>query len=294
MPSDEQHTGRSLSPPPYDNNRALVSFTLTKLHENVSWPLRLFPPEIPLDAGVETTNSYIIFIWPRHEDTDVMETLRDQVENLKVAESGSWNPRGKFLVVVADSIGVSPKELGLQIYVELWKEHFIIDNTILIAVHDNYIPTSGKNYTGGLRKDTLDLYTGLPYERGRCGDVTDVTLLDQWRLRNGTFIRNANFFPLKITDNFHGCQIRVATFGLPPYIILTGKSTDRDGNVVYKLGGLAVQNMLLAADKMNVTLFFLKPSLRLAMVEGGIEAVNLINMRSDILIGTMPLLPLYV
>jgi len=77
MPSDEQHTGRSLSPPPYDNNRALVSFTLTMLHENLSWPLRLFPPEIPLDAGVETTHSYIIFIWPQHEDTDVIETLRE-------------------------------------------------------------------------------------------------------------------------------------------------------------------------------------------------------------------------
>jgi len=49
MPSDEKPTGRSLSAPPNDNNRALVSFTLTKLHENVSWPLRLFPPEIPLD-----------------------------------------------------------------------------------------------------------------------------------------------------------------------------------------------------------------------------------------------------
>jgi len=35
-PSDEQPTGRSLSPPPYDNNRALVCFTLTKLHENVN------------------------------------------------------------------------------------------------------------------------------------------------------------------------------------------------------------------------------------------------------------------
>jgi hypothetical protein len=291
MPSDEQHTGRSLSPPPYDNNRALVSFTLTKLHENASWPLRLFPPEIPLHTGVETTHSYIIFIWPQHEDTNVMETLRDQVETLKDAESGSWNPRGKFLVVVADSIGVSPKKLGLQIYAELWKEHFIIDNTILIAVRDNYVPINGKNYNGGLRKDTLDLYTGLPYEHGKCGDVTDVTLLDQWRLHNGTFIHNANLFPLKITDNFHGCHIRVATFGPPPYNILTGNSTDSDGNVVYNLGGLAVQNMLLAADNMNVTLVFLKPSLRLAAEEAGIEAGNLINRKSDIVIGTMPLLP---
>jgi len=54
MPSDEQPTGRSLSASPYDNNRALVSFTLTKLHENVSWPIRLSPPKIPMDAGVET------------------------------------------------------------------------------------------------------------------------------------------------------------------------------------------------------------------------------------------------
>ena len=45
MPIDEQPTGRSLSVPPYDNNRALVSFTLTKLHENISWTLRLFPPD---------------------------------------------------------------------------------------------------------------------------------------------------------------------------------------------------------------------------------------------------------
>jgi hypothetical protein len=263
MPNDEQHTGRSLSPPPYDNNRALVSLTLTKLHENVSWPLRLFPPEISLDAGVETTHSYIIFIWQEHEDLDVIETLRDQVETLKLAEGAFWNPRGKFLVVVADSDVASPRELGLQIYAELWKEHFIIDNTILIAARDNYVPINGKIITDGLRKDTLDLYTGFPYERGRCGDVTDVTLLDQWRLRNGTFIHNAELLPLKIPDNFHCCQIRVATYGIPPYIILTGNSTDSDGNVVYKLDGLAVQNLLLAVDKMNVTVVFLKPPLKL-------------------------------
>jgi hypothetical protein len=115
MPSDVQPTGRSLSPPPYDNNRALVSITLTKLHENVSWPLRLFPPEIPLDAGVETTHSYIISTWPQHEDTDVMEILKSQVNRLQVAEGNSWNPRGKFLVVVTESDGVYSKGLGLQI-----------------------------------------------------------------------------------------------------------------------------------------------------------------------------------
>ena len=293
MPRDEHPTARSLSSPPYGNNRALVSFTLTMLHENESWPLRLFQPEISSDAGFETTHSYIIFLWLQHEDPDVMKTLRVQVETLKEAEGAFWNPRGKFLVVVADSDGVSTRELALQIYAELWKAHFIIDNTILIATRDNYVQMNGKNYTDGLRKDTLEFYTGFPYERGRCGDVTDVTLLDQWRLRNGTFVHNAKLFPLKTTDNFHGCQIRVGSFGMSPYIILTGNSIESDGNVVYNLDGLAVQNLLLAVDKMNLTVVFLKTFLSQAFEDALHVTANLANRKSDIVIGTMTLLPIY-
>jgi len=296
MPSDEQPTGRSLSAPPYDNNRALVSFTLTKLHENVSWPLRLFPPEITLDAGIETTHSYIIFTWPKHKDTNVMETLTDQVDRLKEseAETGLWNSRGKFLIVVADSDGVSSEGMGLKIYAELRNEHFIIDNTILIPSRDNYVMTNGKNYTNGLRKDTLDLYTGFPYERGKCGDVTDVTLLDQWHLQNGTFIHNANLFPMKTTDNFHGCKIKVASAGITPFIILAGNSTDSDGNVVYKLDGLAAQNLLLTVDKMNVTVVFLKPILTSKMEIMIREGGSIAPGKSDIIIGPVPFVAIVV
>jgi hypothetical protein len=288
MPSDEKPAGRTLFPSPYNNHRALVRLTLIKLHENVGWPLRLFPLKIPLDAEVETTLGYIIFTWPEHDNTDIIDSLRDQVQMLKETEGALWNPRGKFLVVVADSDGVSPREMGQQIYAEMWKENFIIETTILIAVHDNYITI---NDTVGLKKDALDLYTGFPYEHGRCGDVTDVTLLDHWSLRNGTFTNNAKLFPLKTPDHFHGCQITVATFGVPPYIILTGNSTDSEGDVVYKLGGLAVQNLLLAVDKMNVTAVFLEPSPKLS-VEGGIyTTINLVGRGSDVAIGILPLLP---
>jgi hypothetical protein len=294
MPNEEQRIGRSLSDSQYDNNRALVSFTLKTLHENIGWPLHLFPPKIPLSAGIETPNSFIIFIWPEHKDTDVIETLRDQVQRLKEAEAAFWNPRGEYLVVVSGSDHVSTSELGLQIYAEMWTEHFIIDTTTLIAVRDNYVQINDKNNTVGLRKVTLDLYTGFPYERGRCGDVTDITLLDQWRLHKGTFVQNANLFPLKSPDNFHGCQIRVASYGIPPYIIVTGNSTDSEGNVMYKLGGLAVQNMLLAADNMNVTVVFLKSTTRTTLIEAVYEVGNLVDRRSDILIGALPLLPIYL
>ena len=117
------------------------------------------------------------------------------METLKEAEGASRNLRGKFLVVVANSDSVSARELGLQIYAELWKEHFIIDNTILITTREIYIPINGKNYTDNSRKDAFEVYIGFPYERGRCGDVKDVTLLDQWRLRNETFYPQRQLIP---------------------------------------------------------------------------------------------------
>jgi hypothetical protein len=293
MPSEDKRTGRYLSASQYHNNRALVSFTLARLHENISWPLRLFPPKIPLDAGVETTHSYIIFTRPGNDD-DIMQNLRDQIQTLKETEGASWNPRGKFLVLVPESDDVSTREIGLQIYEEMWKEHFAIDTKILVAVHDIYVPINDKNYTIGLRKDTLDLYTGFPYERGGCGDITDVTLLDQWQLSNGTFVHNGNLFPLKTPEKFHGCQIRVASLGIPPYSIVTGKSTDSEGNVVYKLGGLSVQNLLLAVDNMNVTAVFLKSSARFELLDSVNAIGYLFDRSSDIVIGTIPLLPVYL
>jgi hypothetical protein len=51
---------------------------------------------------------------------------------------------------------------------------------------------------------------------------------------------------------------------------------------MYKVGGLAVRNMLLAADNMNVTVVFLKPSLRLAMEEAAYVAGNIADGRCDI------------
>ena len=114
------------------------------------------------------------------------------------------------------------------------------------------------------------------------------------RLPNGTLKHNANLFPLKTTDNFHGCPVRVASIGIPLYIILTGNSTDSDGNVVYNLGGLSVQNLLLALDKINVTVVFLKPSLKLAIQEAFHEITNLNDRKCDIVIGTVPLTPIYL
>jgi len=45
---------------------------------------------------------------------------------------------------------------------------------------------------------------------------------------------------------------------------------------------------------MNVTVVFLKPSLGITLVEATYEAGNLADGRSDIVIGTMPLLSIFL
>ena len=58
---------------------------------------------------------------------------------------------------------------------------------------------------------------------------------------------------------------------------------------MYNLGGLAVQNLLLSVNKMNVTIMFLKPSLGLEVMDVAYETVNLVGRTSDIVIGMVPL-----
>ena len=62
---------------------------------------------------------------------------------------------------------------------------------------------------------------------------------------------------------------------------------------MYNVGGLAVQNLLLAVEKMNVTVVFLKPSLEITIDRAFYEAANLADKISDIVIGTSMLIPLY-
>jgi hypothetical protein len=69
-----------------------------------------------------------------------------------------------------------------------------------------------------------------------------------------------------------------------------GNSTDSDGDVVDNLGGLAVQNLLLAVNKMNVTVVFRRPSAKFSLEEGEYVAGSLVDRRSDIAIGILPLL----
>jgi hypothetical protein len=278
-------TSYSSVSPRNSSSWGLVSRTLSKLHEKAGWTIRLFTTTRNSTAGAEIPQSYIFFVWSEDEDSDVMESIKTQVDGLKESEGAAWNPQGMFLVVVTESArSVPPRELASQIYADLWEQHYITDDTILIP--------SGCTGSG---EDTLELYTGFPYERGNCGRVTQASLITQWNnSNNGQFPTDVNIFPPKIPDNFGGCEIRVASVILPPFVFLEHNTTHSDDFEAYDLHGLAVHYLLLLADKINTTAVFLSPSYGFTeestLVEGGALAAGI----SDILIGALLLLPVFL
>jgi hypothetical protein len=139
--------------------------------------------------------------------------------------------------------------------------------------------------------DRLNLYTWFPFKLGRCGEVQEVILLDEWVIEhNGTFTENANLYPEKVPKNLMGCPIKVGTVGIDPYVIMTENYTLNDGRISYKLTGFLVDILQLVCKKINLTTIFLAPSLNMEMDSYVNGIIEIDECLSDALTGIVPLL----
>jgi hypothetical protein len=77
---------------------------------------------------------------------------------------------------------------------------------------------------------------------------------------NGRFSANTELYPSKIPNNSMGCPIRVTTIGYPPFVILAGNYTGKDGETRYNVRGYVVEDFLPSAEKMNLTVNLLRPN----------------------------------
>lgn len=283
MPTDiRNNSRRHFIPFPYSDDVQLVDLVLQYVHEDTCCPVEILPPEKLLDTTAEIYHSYIVFIWRGQEDEDILDILRTQLSNLKDGELLQWNPRGRFVVVVADQDSSSLMPEALKIYEIMWMEYKAVNTVVLM-------PYSSGNYT------VLDLYSGFPYQNGNCEEVKEITLVDKWVLENnGTFSENTNLYPSKIPNNFQKCVIKAASIGFHPFVSLISTETKGDGTTLYEMRGLVVEYFLLSTKKMNLTVVFLQPSLGISLETVMAEAENLITGISDILVGVIPLLPAVV
>ena len=115
-----------------------LNVILGKLHEGKRWPIVLFRK-----SGDDTEDtsvlhhSYILFVW-NEEASTLNETIENQLENLKY--SISWNPRGRFLVVVTESSKEPAQLLTAHMCSILWQVARIVNVVVLIPNQFAYCP----------------------------------------------------------------------------------------------------------------------------------------------------------
>jgi hypothetical protein len=89
-----------------------------------------------------------------------------------------------------------------------------------------------------------------------------------------------------------GCPIKVSTIGFEPFVVIVGNHTQRDGSIVFDLGGVMVDIFLKSMTKMNLSVVFLAPNVYLS-VDSFMKALSeQKGGLSDILIGFVPMLPI--
>jgi len=270
-----------------------VSVILGKLHEEKRWPIELFRKSGDDTADTSVLHhSYILFVW-NGEAGSYNETLENELEILKY--STSWNPRGRFLVVVNYSRHKPAHLLAADICSVLWEVARIVNVVVLIPNQFAYRPLHAMNSTNKTEADRLNLYTWFPFKLGRCGEVQDVILLDEWLFENnGRFSDHVHLYPAKVPQNFMGCPIKLSILGFSPYVIMTRKYPQIDGSTANEVTGLSVEILILVCEKMNLTTVVLAPQQDFNWETVVKHFGEFEDGLSDVLTGTIPLMPVVV
>jgi hypothetical protein len=271
----------------------LVNFMLYKLNERTWWPIQLFRPnEDEIEDISVLHHSYILFVL-LEEKASLNETLENQVQNMKY--SSSWNPRGRFVVVITGHNSEAPQLTATHICAILWQMSNIVNVVVLIPAQDTDPSLTAVTSRHRGEPDTLNLYSWFPYQLGRCVVVQDADLQDKWVLEhNGRFSKNVNLFPQSVPKNLMGCSIRVGTIGPEPHVILTDNYTRNDGSIAHKLTGLSLEIFHLVCENMNLTMTFFPPSLSIEEDSYFRVMADLQVGISDVLTGSVPLIPLFL
>jgi hypothetical protein len=201
--------------------------------------------------------SYVIMAYGRGAD-DVLERIKGQIQTLSY--DPSWNPRARFIVApITKQDAQSTTRWAQKIISSLWQWK-IINVVALIRVPQPL----AKNVTSTSHPvPVFELYTWFPYDSpDQCSTVQDVVLLDRWNTEGqGSFIMNANLFPIKIKNNLHTCPIIATTF---PLSIAIGNATEiniekgTDTRITYT-EGWELKFLKIIVEGLNSSILYIRP-----------------------------------
>jgi hypothetical protein len=178
------------------------------LHEPLNWPLVISSAD---DSGHEARTykdaNYIIITCNMDDTEKVIQRTGRQLQALSAR--ASWNPRGKFLILITENYGEHGRATVKQLLQLLWS--FKVINAVVAISH---------------QKSALVLYTWFPYQSpGLCTNVRE-TAVNYWVFEDGgRFLLSSNLFPQKIPHDLKGCSITVSTTEIEPFVILSYSNT---------------------------------------------------------------------
>jgi hypothetical protein len=109
-------------------------------------------------------DSYIIFTGIQREESDVISSVSEQLQELQSADS--WNYRARFVVVTSVHINVSIQELAFKNLEGMWKYYSVMDVLIVMSVSnfrfndtvmDSMLPEGNKS------EIDIQLFSWFPY-----------------------------------------------------------------------------------------------------------------------------------
>ncbi|KAJ9580368.1 hypothetical protein L9F63_004003 [Diploptera punctata] len=255
------------------NNNSLWQVSIFLLRNNYSF----------FEVPIVTNKCYVIFVNPEVEDfIDVVYNTINVLQSFS-----SWNPRAKFLVVAYGKLLLheSPAEVAHQILRTL-KSFQNISNAVLLIINvhaeSNYFVTNES-----ITHAYMYAYTFSSYLNGECD--SDVPLIiGKWNLNNesGNVIHLIDYFSKRLPKQFMGCSLNVGAAGPEPYVMK--QNTSKDGEHDFNVTGLGLELVILFAIKMNFTVRFLEPAMKMNIL----PALDLVSMwragQIDIMTGSYP------
>jgi len=168
------------------------------------------------------------------------DTLSRQLQQLK-AYPNSWNPHGKFLVVME-------RISEVNFVLEKMRQWHVLNVVALVPASSD--------------RKTFDLYTWFPYQppSGECGKLRETVLVNKCTAQEPYLLPNVSLFPPKIPRDFAGCPIIVSTLPSEPHVM---KSIDREkrqpeANVTYA-DGMDIRLLNYVTQRLNASAKFLPP-----------------------------------
>jgi hypothetical protein len=228
-------------------------------------------------------DSYIIFTGIQREESDVISSVSEQLQELQKADS--WNYRARFVVVTSVHINVSVQELAFKILEEMWNYYSAMDVLIVMCVSNfRFNDTVMDSAIPGGNKSEIDiqLFSWFPYTSPtHCDKLKEAVLLDRWN-SDGDFVLKVNLFPEKVPKSFHKCSTKVISFIYPPAVM---------ENSYNNYTGLVVKFVEIVFKRLNLTAEYnVSPNTKDSYYQMFMQTVGQLEpASSDTAMGVLPL-----